>query len=215
MKKYFYSAIMFGLLFASCGEQEGGQVEQTPEKSQIKNCLYSYNSATSQLDWTAYKFLKKAGVGGAFTEIQVSSPESTGDAHSMIEALSFTIPITSTETKDAGRNKKIQEFFFGSLASTDMITGKVVSLGDNGKAILAITMNEITQDVEGEYTLDGATFKYNTEIDVNKWNAQAGISALNEECKDLHTDLKNGDTESKLWSEVSISFSTTLTEVCD
>jgi len=215
MKKYFYSVITIGLLFASCGEQSEDQAEQTQEKSEIKNCLYSYNPATSELSWTAYKFLSKAGVGGSFTEVQVDSPASTGDAKSMIEALSFKIPIASTETNDAGRNKKIQEFFFGSLTSTELISGKVISLGDNGKATLSITMNEITQEVEGDYTLEGGRFIYSTEIDVNDWNAEAGIAALNEECKDLHTDLENGDTESKLWSDVSISFSTTLTEVCD
>lgn len=215
MKNYTYTIAIAALFFASCGEQQEEKVEKTEEKSEIKNCLYSYNAATSQLDWTAYKFLRKAGVGGTFTEIQVDAPASTGDAQSMIEALSFKIPITSTETNDAGRNKKIQEFFFGSLASTELISGKVVSLGDNGKAVLAITMNEITQEVEGDYTLEGATFTYNTEINVNDWNAEAGLAALNEECKDLHTDYENGDTESKLWEDVTISFTTTLSEVCD
>lgn len=215
MKKYFYTVITAGLLFASCGEEAQEKTEKTEEKSEIRNCLYSYNPASSELNWTAYKFLRKAGVGGTFKEINVDAPESTGDVQSMIEALSFQIPITSTETKDDGRNKKIQEFFFGALASTELISGKVVSLGENGKAVLAITMNEITQEVEGDYTLQGATFTYNTEIDVNDWNAEAGIAALNKECEDLHTDYENGDTESKLWSDVTISFSTTLTEVCD
>lgn len=215
MRKYFYTTLVFGLLLTSCGENQTTEIEEETQETKIKNCLYAYNPAASKLDWTAYKFLRKAGVGGTFKEINVDAPETTGDAHSMIESLSFNIPISSTDTQNEGRNKKIQEFFFGGLASTELISGKVVSLGDNGKAVLAITMNEITQEVEGDYTLEGPTFTYNTEIDVNDWNAEAGLAALNEECKDLHTDYENGDTESKLWSDVTIAFSTTLSEVCD
>jgi hypothetical protein len=76
-------------------------------------------------------------------------------------------------------------------------------------------MNDITNDVEGDYTLEDNVFTFNTEINVENWNAQAGINSLNEACKDLHTDVENGDTESKLWSEVTISFSTELTKKCD
>lgn len=214
MKKYMYSVMALSLFLVSCGGGED-KTEEKQEETKIVNCLYKYNPATSELSWTAYKFLNKTGVGGSFTQINVDGAESAGDAHSLIESLSFSIPISSTETNDAGRNQKIQNFFFGSMAATEEITGKVVSLGDNGKAILAITMNEITQEVEGDYSLDGAKFMYSTEINVDDWNGQMGIEALNEECKDLHTDYENGDTESKLWSDVSISFSTTLTEICD
>lgn len=216
MKRTILSLTMLGMIFFSCesdSTEESKEEKDTSKK--IENCLYSYNPANTKLDWTAYKFLRKAGVGGTFTEIKVDSPENTGDAKSMIESLSFSIPISSVDTKDQGRNRKIQEFFFGSLSSSEMLTGKVVSLGDNNQAVLEITMNEITQEVSGDYTLEGATFTWNTEIDVNEWNAQAGLSALNEECKDLHTDHENGDTESKLWPDVTISFTTTLMERCD
>ncbi len=91
----------------------------------------------------------------------------------------------------------------------------MVSLNENGKAVLRVTMNDITNDVEGDYTLEDNVFTFNTEINVENWNAQAGIISLNEACKDLHTDLENGDTESKLWSDVTISFSTELTKKCD
>jgi hypothetical protein len=214
MKKYMFTAMALGLLLVGCGE-EADSAKEVQGDTKVMNCLYSYNPANSELKWTAYKFLNKTGVGGSFTQINVSGAESTGDAHSLIESLSFVIPISSTETNDAGRNQKIQNFFFGSMASTEEIAGKVVSLGDNGRAILAITMNEITLEVEGDYSLDGARFMYSTEINVDDWNGQMGIKALNDECKDLHTDYENGDTESKLWSDVSISFSTTLTEICD
>jgi len=216
MKKVF-GILLTGLLLASCNTEGTSEVsteeEKAPEK--IQNCIYTYNPAQTTLDWTAYKFLRKAGVGGTFKTINVDGDLSGADAVAIIKSLSFSIPIETTETNNPDRNKKIQEFFFGNLASTELISGKVTSLGENGMATLEITMNEITQEVEGKYTMEDNVFTYQTEIDVNNWNAEAGLSALNNECKDLHTDIENGDTESKLWPDVTISFKTELTKRCD
>ena len=213
MKKKIVSLFTLGLLLASCGGTEETPVVE--EKAAVKNCLYSYNPAQSELAFTAYKFLSKAGVGGTFTTIEVEGPETAGDAKSLVEQLSFKIPISSLETNDPSRNKNIDSLFFGNLENTSHITGKVVSLNDDNKATLEITMNGITNKVEGTYSLLDNRFVLDTEIDVNNWEAQAGLTALNEECKDLHTDIQNGDTESKLWPDVTISFSTTIREVCD
>lgn len=213
MKKIVISILTIGFLLASCNQQE--ETVQQEEKTVIKNCLYSYNSTQSELKFTAYKFLSKAGVGGTFTTIQVEGPETAGDAKSLVEQLSFKIPTSSVETNDPGRNKKIDSLFFGRLIATDYISGKVLNLGEEGKATLEITMNNISQEVEGTYDLTDNRFSFNTEIDVNNWQAEEGLTALNEACKDLHTDIQNGDTESKLWPDVTISFSTKLTETCD
>lgn len=209
--------LAFGLLFTSCNSESTEEVSQHEDKApeKIENCIYTYNPAKTDLEWTAYKFLRKAGVGGTFKTINVKGDLSGADAAAIIKSLSFSIPIETTETNNPDRNKKIQEFFFGNLASTELIKGKVVALGENGTATLEITMNEIAQEVEGKYTLEDNVFTYQTEIDVNNWNAEAGLSALNDACKDLHTDIENGDTESKLWPDVTISFKTELTKTCD
>ena len=212
MKKNWMLLMLTGVLFA-CGSEET-TTEETDRKV-VQNCIYEYNPVQSKLDWTAYKFLSKAGVGGTFKEIRVEGDTRGGDPKAIISSLSFSIPITSIETNDPSRNGKIQNFFFGSLENTELISGRVVSLGDDGKAVLAITMNGITQDVEGSYTLEDNVFTYNTEIDVLNWNAEAGLTALNTECEGLHTDIENGDTESKLWPDVTISFTTSLTKNCD
>ena len=104
------------------------------------------------------------------------------------------------------------EYFFFETIKTASIEGKIKSLKDNGKAIVAVTMNGITVDVEGDYTLKGGDFTYTSTIDVSAWNALAGIKALNSECNDLH---KGKDGVSKLWSEVALSFSTSLSSDCD
>lgn len=213
MKNIYISGLGLILLFSSCS---GGEETQELSSDQtIENCIYTYNPALTKLDWTAFKFLRKAGVPGTFTTINVEGSKSGGNPKSIIESLSFSIPVSSVETNNLDRNKKIDSLFFGKLNNTALLSGKVVDLGDNGKAILLVTMNDISNEVEGDYTLNDNIFTFNTEINVERWNAQSGIKSLNEACKDLHTDAENGDTESKLWSEVTISFSTELTKRCN
>lgn len=213
MKNIYLFGIGVSFLLASCGG--GEETKEVSDEQVIENCIYTYNPALTKLDWTSYKFLRKAGVGGTFTVINVEGDKSGANPKNIIESLSFSIPVNSVETNDPGRNKKIDSLFFGKLSNTSLLSGKVISLGDNGKAVILITMNDVSNEVEGDYTLNDNVFTFNTEINVDRWNAQSGIQSLNEACKDLHTDVENGDTESKLWSEVTISFSTELTKKCD
>jgi hypothetical protein len=213
MKKLLYLSLVTLLITASCNSKSENQSAEPTQK--IENCIYSYNEVTTQLDWTAYKFLRKAGVGGTFKKINVDGVLQGADPKVIVESLNFSIPVNTVETNDPGRNEKIAKFFFGSLEGTDLLTGRVKSLGDNSKALLEINMNGITQNVEGDYTLVDNVFTFKTEIDVMNWNAELGIARLNEECKDLHTDVENGDTESKLWSDVSINFKMELSKKCD
>lgn len=216
MKKYIFSTLFLAMFTIGCSEGETQEKnDEVQEKEVVKNCMYSYNAAKTELDWTAYKFLRKAGVGGTFKEMEVIGGDANADAQTLIESLSFSIPISSVETNDESRNKKIQEFFFGNLATPELISGKVAELKGDSLAVLEITMNEITKNVEGKYTLDDNVFTYATEINVLDWNAKQGLDALNKECEGLHTDVENGDTESKLWPDVTISFKTTLDKSCD
>lgn len=206
----FVALLGAGFMFTSCsGEpavEEDAPVEVVIEESPT---LYQYDASSSTVGFTAYKFLNKTGVGGTFSDFTVTATESSENPKDVIESLSIEIPITGISTKDEGRDEKINKFFFGEI-NTSVITGNIKSLDDEGKAVIEITMNEVTNDVEGEYTLEDGAFEFSADIDVLDWNGEAGITALNTECKDLHTDHANGDTESKLWSEVSITFSTQL-----
>lgn len=212
MKKITICLLGTIFLFGCGPTDENTEIQET---NTVENCIYTYNSVTTQLDWTAYKFLRKAGVGGTFKTIQVDGTLTGANPKTIIESLSFSIPISSVETNDPGRNEKIANYFFGNLENSELLSGKVVSLGDNGKAVLSITMNGITKDVEGDFTLIDNLFNYSTEIDVLNWNAGLGIQKLNEACNDLHTDVENGDTESKLWPDVTIKLAMELTKKCD
>lgn len=202
------------LLLMSCGTEDS-TTEISDKKKKVENCYYEYSPTDSKLDWTAFKFLRKAPVGGTFTTISVNGGDKSGDIEGLIENLSFSIPVSTIETKNSDRNKKIDSLFFGSMKMPENITGEVIDLKDDGKAVIAITMNDLTNEVSGDYTLEDATFTYKTTIDVLDWNASEGLTALNTACKDLHTDTENGDTESKLWSVVDIVFTTTLKKECE
>ena len=210
MKKHILflaiSALSIGL--SSCGGDK-----KTVEDSiqQEKNCFYSYNSGSTVLEWTAFKFTEKKGVAGTFNKITIEGMEKSDDPKKMIESLTFSIETASVETQNEERNGKIAKLFFGTI-STPTITGKVKSLSDNGKATIEIEMNKIKKDVVGKYTLEDGVFDFTATIDVLTWNAGSGITTLNTECKDLHTGT---DGKSKLWSEVELSFTTELMSDCD
>lgn len=193
--------------FSSC-KSEAKKSEDTATDI---TCLYSYDSNTTSLEWTAFKFTDKTPVKGTFNAIKIEGIKTAEDEKEMIESLTFTISTNSVETQNEERNGKIVKLFFGSI-DTDAITGKVKSLGDNGEAIIEIKMNNSAQEVAGKYTLDEGLFSFTATIDVMNWNAGKGISLLNEACKVLHT---GPDGKSKLWSEVDLSFTTQLKSECN
>ena len=199
-------------MISSCaGETETADTDTEKKET----CLYSYSAENSELKFTAYKFLGKTGVGGTFNEINVKGGDENESAIAVLESLSFEIPVSSIATKNEGRDEKIKESFFGQI-NTSSLTGKVVDLDESTmKATLLITMNEVSNEVKGDYTLEEGAFTFDTEINVNDWQANEGIVRLNEVCKDLHTDHANGDTESKLWPDVTLSFVTQLKKNCN
>lgn len=210
--KYKFLAVAFaGLLMASCASNTEEVTQEEVHTEQA--CVYSFNHDETEISFTAYKFLNRTGVGGAFDEFLIEGEESE-DIFELIQSLKYEILVSGLDTKDPSRDGKITEFFFDEI-NTEFIYGKVVSLDDEGNATIEITMNDITNNVDGKYTLEGEHFSFEAEIDVLDWDAQAGIDALNEECHALHIDFENGDTESKLWSEVTINFSTKFNKVCD
>lgn len=203
---YLASLLAVGTLITSCSGNETAQEEQNE-----KACFYSYNEGSTTFEWTAYKFADKSGaVPGGFNEINVTS-EKSEDPKEVIKSIEFSISTGSVETQNEDRNKKIADFFFGTI-NTKEITGKFVDLKDNGKAVVTVTMNGISFDVEGNYTLEEGDFSFDATIDVSSWNGMAGIKALNKECEELHR--KAPGEESKLWSEVNLKLTTKLKSDC-
>ena len=216
MKRTIFAFALLSAALVSCNYQEEKEKDTDIEVKDIQNCVYTYNPDKTDLNFTAYKFIRKAGVGGTLTGLQVEGELSGAVPKDILESLSFSIPTSTVETNNMDRNKKIDSLFFGSFSGSPMITGSVVKLDEaSGMATLEITMNEISKNIEGKYELDDAKFSFSTDINVNEWNAQEGIEKLNEACYDLHTDVENGDTVSKLWPDVTLEFETVLDKKCD
>lgn len=205
IRKINYSLLLVAsVILGACSSGE----EKTEDTA--SSCTYSYDEESSVLEWTAFKFSEKAPVKGTFNQMKIDALSGAETPKEMIESMSFSIETGTVETQNEERNGKIAKYYF-ETTNTPKITGKVKSLSDNGKATVEITMNGKPVDVLGTYTLEGETFAFAATIDVAKWDALEGINTLNEICKDLHT---GADGKSKLWSEVDLSFSTTLKKEC-
>lgn len=202
------SVITLGLVMTACkGETE---TNDEPKDAAKVACFYSYNDGATTFEWTAFKTNDKLPVKGGFNEIIVES-EASDDPIAVLESITFSMKTSSVETNDESRNGKVAKFFFETI-KTPTIEGKVKSIGKDGKATISVTMNGITVDVKGNYTLKDGDFSFTSTIDVSSWNALGGITALNKECNELH---KGKDGVSKLWSEVALSFTTSLSSDCD
>ena len=197
------------LIVAACKGDQNVDTKDAAAEDPI-GCFYSYNPGTSNFEWTAYKTSDKVPVKGGFNEITVKS-EGADDGKAVIESITFSMKTASVETNDVVRNATVAKHFFETINSPT-IDGRIKSLGSDNKAIISVTMNGVEVDINGEYTLENGDFKFTSSVDVSAWNAMNGITTLNKECKDLHT---GPDGTSKLWSEVALSFSTSLKSDCD
>ena len=210
MKRNISIASIFalGLVLTACkGEAE---TDMEPKENTETACFYSYNEGATTFEFTAFKTNDKLPVKGGFNEITVES-EASDDPMEVLKSITFSMKTASVETNDESRNGKVAKFFFETI-NTPTIEGKIKSIGKDGKATISVSMNGVEADVKGDYTLKGGDFSFSSTIDVSSWNALEGIKALNAECNDLH---KGKDGVSKLWSEVALSFTTTLSSDCD
>ena len=208
MKIYTLSALCLTFLLASCG---GDEKEKEGAKSEEKKCFYTLNDESYELTWTAYKTNAKVAVGGTFDKVTFTG--GTGEsAEEAIGGIEFQIETGSVNSQNEERDPKIVEHFFRPF-NTPTITGKVQKIdAEAGTATVKITMNGISYDVNGDFTMDGNSFSFKADIQLGAWNGLEAVNALNEVCYELH---KGDDGVSKLWSEVAISFSGSLNEDCD
>ncbi len=206
---FILAAITTTLTISSCG---GDPTIEEEEKVEEEICFYHYDDQSTIFEWTGYKTSSKVGVKGSFNEMTITGDESSDDPIALLESLTFSMTTSSVETSDEARNKKIAETFFGTMTDTEMITGKVKKLSDNGKATISITMNGVSADIEGDYTLEDGKFEFTSSVDVSMWSAVSALEALNVVCSEKHT---GDDGETKTWSEVGLSFTTQLKSDCD
>lgn len=214
MKKnrLFMIGIVASLFITGCKSGNNADEASSKKEEVAKNCTYSYDNSTTTVGFTSYKFTKKAGVGGVFDNFTVNGAKQDKDPLNVIQSLHITIPVAGINTKNEGRDENIVNYFFKTVG-VDTIVGEIISIDAAKKqTTMLLTMNGHSNMVTGDYTLENDTYKFTGEINVNDWEEGEGITALNEHCKDLH---KGEDGISKLWPDVSISFTTTLHKNCE
>jgi polyisoprenoid-binding protein YceI len=177
------------------------------KKVELKKATKSYtiDSKATTINWTAYKTTDKVPVKGEFKEITLNQEKSATPIEAL-NAVKFSIPVASIFTKDTIRDGKLKKFFFGKMIDTKNITGSFALKGDNTGSLM-LTMNGVTKELPITYTIKDELVTVEGTLDLNNWQAQAALSALDIACKDLHSGK---DGIPKTWSEVKIEATTQL-----
>jgi len=207
MKKLFIAAgiISSTVLFVSCGE-----TEKTEEKKEApldtaietKPCLLTLDNENVVVNWTAFKLSEKVGVGGTFDSVVVSGVNDNETILGAAVNAQFDIYTASVNSNNPERDMKISNSFFGTMANTESISGKVVSLNDDGSGAILLTMNGVEKEITLEWKETSENrLKLSTAINVNDWNAKPSLDSLNGVCTAVHTGK---DGVSVLWPDVEV-----------
>ena len=188
MKNLFVIIQLF--FFVSCSAPVKSESINEPEEKQLTEKQdYVYTLGEVLIKWTAFKHTAKAQVGGAFKSAVVKGFTESTNLNTAVSGVTFEIPVNSTSTNDTIRDYKIVNSFFKTMVNTDNITGKIISLDNNGTGLLAINMNNVEVQKSFSWEMDQTTKEIyiKTAIDVLNWGAQSSLDALNEVCLEQHT----------------------------
>jgi hypothetical protein len=203
MKKLFVIIQLF--FFVSCSAPVKSESINEPEEKQLSEKQeYVYTLGEVLIKWTAFKHTAKAQVGGAFKSAVVKGFTESTNLNTAVSGVTFEIPVNSTSTNDTVRDYKIVNSFFRTMVNTDNVTGKIISLDNNGTGLLTINMNNVEVQKSFTWEMDQATKEIyiKTAIDVLNWGAQSSLDALNEVCLEQHT---GPDGKNILWPNVDIT----------
>ena len=203
MKNLFVIIQLF--FFVSCSAPVKSESINEPEEKQLTEKQdYVYTLGEVLIKWTAFKHTAKAQVGGAFKSAVVKGFTESNNLNTAVSGVTFEIPVNSTSTNDTVRDYKIVNSFFKTMVNTDNITGKIISVDNNGTGLLAINMNNVEVQKTFSWEMDQTTKEIyiKTAIDVLNWGAQSSLDALNEVCLEQHT---GPDGKNILWPNVDIT----------
>jgi len=209
-KVYFFLVGVLLWFTTSCGNQPS-ETKSSDATSVEEECTYSLKTDELRVAWIAYKFTEKVGVNGRFdsvvTELAIDSAD-TPDK--LLENLTLIVKTNGVNSDNEDRDKKIKTQFFGNIKGDEMI-GKIKEVTD-GKITIALTINEIEKEVTLNYEITDTEITANGEINVNDWEGQAGITALNKVCEELH---KGTDGKSILHPDIKVSVSVPILKNCN
>ncbi|WP_372793587.1 YceI family protein [Lutibacter sp.] len=201
MRKIYTLSLLLLVIttISSCKKNEKKEAKQV-EKG------YTVEEKTTTINWIAYKTTSKVPVKGQFTKVNIKNAKTSSTAIEALNGLKFNIPVSSLFTKDTIRDAKLKKFFFGSMKNTEVISGSINMINETSGSV-ELTMNGISQTLPITYVISDQMATIEAVMNLDNWQAQLAIEALNTVCKDLHS---GDDGISKTWSEVKIEVATYL-----
>lgn len=204
MKKLLYCGLILACMACS-SDQKAPEQKPTETKKEQKVETISITKEKIKANWTAYKFTERAGVSGVFDEIIIKDKMYGATIKDVLNGVKFEIPVTSINSNNPERDKKIANSFFGSMNNTTALKGSINSINGNNKqgtCKVSLQMNDLTKPLNMEYHLvDDSYYVLKGIIDLNDWEAGNAVAELNKVCKDLHIGK---DGISKLWPDVKV-----------
>lgn len=199
MKKYFTLILLLltTISITSCKKKEKKDV-----KPIVKG--YTITENTTTINWIAYKTTNKVPVKGQFNKITIENNKKATTTLEALNKLKFNIPINSLFTNDTIRDGKLKKFFFGTMKNTNSISG-TITMSDETSGFIDITMNGISHALPITCVVDNQMATFKSVMNLDNWQSQIAIEALNMVCKDLHS---GDDGISKTWNEVQIEATT-------
>lgn len=214
-------AIIAAVSFTSCKKEKEQSTEETAAKPtqdlfDAPKCAYALDTLQTSVKWTAFKTSAKIGVGGQFDSVSVIDQDSTATSVAdLLEGLAFTIQTNSTNTNNPDRDKKIIESFFGSMVTTNEITGTISSAEGKdtaGTCVAMLSLNGHKKEVALNYSLEDNKINLIGTMDLYEFGAEGPLAALNDVCTDLH---KGDDGKSILWPNVDLNITIPITADCN
>lgn len=219
MKKILLSATSAVLMMA-CGNETTTTSENQQKNDSISNvdtsgeevCGKKYDSENTTIGFGGFKTTDRKEVKGTFKEFTIKETRIADTHEEVFMNAEFSIPVSSIETKDMARNKRLKEEYFGSMQSTHLIKGIVKQFNaDSNTVTVNLKLNNIKKDINLDYVVSGDTITLTGSINVLDFDASNAISALNEVCESLHM---GADGVTKTWPDVNLYISSVLKETC-
>ncbi len=201
MKKlYILSLLLVSITtFSSCKENEKKEAKPIGK-------IFSVDSKATSINWIAYKTTNKVPVKGQFSKVTIENSKTASTPLEALNGLKFNIPVNSLVTKDTIRDGKLKEFFFGTMINTSSITG-TITMANETSGTVELTMNGISKVLPITCIINKQTVIIEALMNLDNWEAQLALEALNAVCKDLHS---GDDGIPRTWNEVKIEVTTNL-----
>lgn len=163
----------------------------------------SYSAKDFSMSWTAFKTPLKVGVSGTFDKNAFHST-SNSDINSTLVGSSVSIPTSSVNTKNEGRDKTLVKSFF-SVLEGEKIDATIVKV-ESTSLDVQISLNGVEKIIPMSYNIDSSTLYAKGFIDLADFSGLKALKSINKACYDLH--------KGKTWSDVEITFTLNITKNC-